>query len=146
MKGPLWLWTTSVPAVCIMETGLSRLEAGSARVMSNAVIFAVILAGNLAGNLKERCVMSGAAARRAVAKVDSVESVSVDQPVQEFRRHNDPTRCTRCGRSWDFTTVENFEIWNCRACGYEVRERPSEWARMQLAARVGQSPQFVDVD
>jgi hypothetical protein len=90
--------------------------------------------------------MRGAAARRAVAKVDSTENVSGDQPGREFQHHHDPTLCTRCGRSWDYTTVENFELWKCRAWGYEVRERPSEWARRQLAARVGGSPLFVDVD
>jgi Zn ribbon nucleic-acid-binding protein len=41
--------------------------------------------------------------------------------------------CTRCGQPWTFDMVENVEIWDCVACGYEARERSSDYQRIRLA-------------
>ena len=45
----------------------------------------------------------------------------------------DLTRCTRCGESWSFDLVERVEIWSCDHCGYEARERSSDFRRILIA-------------
>ena len=42
----------------------------------------------------------------------------------------DLDRCTRCGELWGFQIVERVEIWKCRRCGYEAREKSNDLARL----------------
>ena len=55
-----------------------------------------------------------------------------------WQQHSAPidlTRCTRCGQPWSCFLVENVEIWNCRGCGYEARERSTDYRRLLMAQR-----------
>jgi len=45
----------------------------------------------------------------------------------------DMTLCSRCGEPWGFTLVENVEMWSCDYCGYEAREKSSDYWRMLIA-------------
>lgn len=47
----------------------------------------------------------------------------------------DLTRCTRCGQPWGYRLVEKVEIWRCIDCGYEARERSSDYRRVLMARR-----------
>lgn len=44
-------------------------------------------------------------------------------------------RCTRCHSPWGFELVEDVEMWRCGQCGYEAREKSSDFAQLLTAAQ-----------
>jgi ribosomal protein L37AE/L43A len=47
--------------------------------------------------------------------------------------------CTRCGKAWGYEIVEQFELWSCDHCGYEVRERSADHDAMLDATQESMS-------
>ncbi len=45
----------------------------------------------------------------------------------------DLMRCTRCDKPWGYTLVERIEMWKCGHCGYEAREKSSDFRRILIA-------------
>ena len=45
----------------------------------------------------------------------------------------DLSSCTRCRQPWGFERVEGVEMWRCDHCGYEAREKSSDYARFLRA-------------
>ena len=41
--------------------------------------------------------------------------------------------CTRCKLPWGFELIERIEMWKCSHCGYEARERSSDFRRILIA-------------
>ncbi len=45
----------------------------------------------------------------------------------------DLMRCTRCDKPWGYELVERIEMWKCGHCGYEAREKSSDFRRILIA-------------
>jgi hypothetical protein len=66
----------------------------------------------------------------------AIPDIREESPVwQRFSAPVDLTRCTRCRQPWGYHLVENVEIWNCCSCGYEARERSTDYLRLLMAQR-----------